>query len=316
MVKMINFLQTGRAVMGPYPVIRKQGFISFQGGEPTPFVFRDRLLWSQMEWNRTVVYDDSSSHCGCGMIYDMETGLPVSTPFAAGKRFATVYVDHDTVYGFSTYDNVVYRHVSHDLQHWEDSVALTFPDNFATFNTSVCFGDGAYHMVIECDKSQGKENDHIGQPFTLFFAHSQDLETWELAPFEDAFATDRYCACPTWKYANGWYYMIALEAMPFYRFFPYIYRSRDFQTWEVGAINPVMWCSEEDRHPVAGRSFEPAQLKKAAEGMDANLSDVELCEWNGNTYILYATGNQWSNGGVVCEAIYEGTMTRFLESFF
>ena len=43
--------------------------------------------------------------------------------------------------------------------------------------------------------------------------------------------------------------MISDEALPFYRFVPYIFRTADFRTWEVGAINPVLWYSEEDRRP-------------------------------------------------------------------
>ena len=48
MVKMINFTQTGRAVMGPYPVILKQGLISVQRGEPTLVMFHDYLLWRRI----------------------------------------------------------------------------------------------------------------------------------------------------------------------------------------------------------------------------------------------------------------------------
>lgn len=110
--------------------------------------------------------------------------------------------------------------------------------------------------------------------------------------------------------------MISDEALPFYRFVPYIFRTADFRTWEVGAINPVLWPSEEDRRPAEGYAFPPEFLQRITTEMDANVSDVELCEFEGKTHLLYCTGNQWSCGGVACEAVFDGPASRFLASFF
>jgi hypothetical protein len=42
---------------------------------------------------------------------------------------------------------------------------------------------------------------------------------------------------------------------------------------------------------------------------------VDLCEFEGKTYIYYLTGDQ-GGYGIMCEAIYEGPVNEFLQSFF
>ena len=65
-----------------------------------------------------------------------------------------------------------------------------------------------------------------------------------------------------------------------------------------------------------GLKVPPEFLRRVRTEMDANVSDVELCEFEGKTHLLYCTGNQWSCGGVACEAVYDGPAARFLASFF
>ena len=315
MIKTVNFTDTGRNTMGPYPVLRKRGFIADNGGETTPFVWRGRLLRIEMVWGTGAITEEAALG-NYGVIRDLRTGEALSGQVARGHRFMTAFCENDTVTVFSTLCNRVYGHVSTDLREWETYTALTFPEEFELFNTTVCRGGGSCHMAVECGAAAGCENPCIGVPFTIFFAHGPDLRRLTLAPFDEAFGKERYVACPTLHYADGWYYMIADEALPFYRFVPYIFRTADFRTWEVGAINPVLWYSEEDRSPAEGCSFSPAFLRQIQTEMDANVSDVELCEFEGKTHLLYCTGNQWSCGGVACEAVCDSPVPRFLASFF
>ena len=51
--------------------------------------------------------------------------------------------------------------------------------------------------------------------------------------------------------------------------------------------------------------------------MDINNSDVDLCEYEGKTVIVYCSGNQgvtW--GGMYCEAVYDGPLDEFLRANF
>ncbi len=315
MTRMINFTDDGRTETGPWPVLNKRGFIADNGGETTPFVWKDRLLRIEMAWGANGI-EEKAAFGNHAVIRDLQTGEVLSAGIAPGKRFMTAFAENDALYVWSTFRNTVYGCVTRDLQHWESFTAAAFPESFELFNTSVCKGEGAYLMAVECGAAEGKDVREIGVPFTIFFASSPDLRRWTLLPLENAFGKDRYVACPTLHFSNGMYYMIADEALPFYRFVPYIYRSRDLVTWEVGAINPVLWYSEEDRRPADGYSFSPEFIRKTAAGMNANLSDVELCGFEGKTHVLYVTGNQWGYGGVACEAVYDGPVSRFLESFF
>jgi hypothetical protein len=54
---------------------------------------------------------------------------------------------------------------------------------------------------------------------------------------------------------------------------------------------------------------------EAGRGEGVNNSDVDLFEWEENTYLFYACGNQadWSSLRV---AMYRGTMQQFFESYF
>ena len=49
--------------------------------------------------------------------------------------------------------------------------------------------------------------------------------------------------------------------------------------------------------------------------MNINNSDIDLCEYNGKVYIVYAWGSQQ---GVehLAEAEFDGTLAEFLEGWF
>lgn len=214
-----------------------------------------------------------------------------------------------------------------DLAVWEKTAVLSFPENFELFNTSVCKGPDRYMMAVECawrGQSSGDERNRVGNPYigvyyTEFFASSPDLANWELLPFETAYTPQRYCACPALRFSEGYYYMICLEALPLGRYAPYIYRTEDFDVWEIGIPDPILMPSEEDRRMKAGVTC-PAELAAAnAEHVDVNNSDVDLCEYEGRTYIVYCSGHQGQAkgmNGLVCEAVYDGPMKELLRAYF
>ena len=84
---------------------------------------------------------------------------------------------------------------------------------------------------------------------------------------------------------------------------------------ELKKIRPIV-----DR--IVGMESEYAALTDAEREMNfthlnTNNSDVDLCEYNGKTVIVYCSGNQgvtW--GGMYCEAVYDGPLDEFLRANF
>lgn len=301
--------------MKPAPVLKKLGVVSHHM-EMTPFVYKGRLMRVEQEWN----YSDpeSGNKTTCAYICDAAANT-LSAPFAFGTRFTSGYCENDIVYVFTSLDNRIYMHVSDDLVSWKNSLILTLPEKFWIANTSVCKGDGRYVMAFECGRKDNMwgepEDPDIGHPFTEFFAESKDLRSWATMPFDLAYARNRYCACPALRYCGGYYYMICLEELPLARYAPYIYRTSDFETWEIGLHNPILMFSEEDRHLKPGIRLPAEAEEKLPFYMNINNCDVDLCEFEGKTHVFYLTGNQLTFG-VMCEAIYDGTLEQYLKENF
>ena len=315
-MKEINL--SGRGGMRAFPQLKKTGAISRYGGECTPFVRHGRLMLLENLW------EDPAPRA---LIRDYFTGKPYPVFGGDGPRFYSAYCENDAVFVFATQDNTVCRYTSADLVNWEKRTVLTFPDNFDLFNTSVCRGPDGYRMAVECawkGQSKGDEKNLVGNPYigtyyTEFFASSPDLARWELLPFDTAYTTERYCACPALRWCGGYYYMICLESLPLGRYAPYIYRTKDFETWEIGLYNPILWPSEEDRRVKPGVDLPEELIRANATHVDVNNSDVDLCEYEGKTYVVYCAGHQsqaQGMNGLVCEAVYDGPMQAFLQAYF
>ncbi len=313
-MKEINYTYDMR--MKDAPVIRKRGLFG-PWGETTPFVWHGKLKWLHTVTAgdpHTYVFD---SHF---ILRDDETG-ELSGPLCPGYHFYSCFVENDVLYVFCTNE--------HEGRRWGgDTVTMLWSDDLITFrsqdvlhrpgwqyfNTSVCRGRGGrYVLAVEA----GAPKEPVGVPFTTFFAVSDDLFHWTPMPDDVRYSDRRYTACPALRYlpADDYYYMICLEALPLARYAPYIYRTRDFVTWEIGIHNPVLWISPEDRTPAPGAQLTPEQAELARTYVNINDCDVDLCEFGGKTRIGYNTGDQLSIG-FFCEAEYDGPMERFLQSFF
>ena len=119
------------------------------------------------------------------------------------------------------------------------------------------------------------------------------------------------------RYSEGWYYLISVTLLPCRRFTNYIFRTKDFLDWEVGFYNPILMPSEED-HIISPNASELTEdiYKYAKCGFNINNSDIDMCDWNGKTYINYLVSNQLGPFGYMCEAVAEGTVAEFLKSYF
>ena len=316
--------KTGRA-----PVIRKLGAIG-PGMEQTP------VLWNGELWLVESMAPDEICSRQYIRVRHEATGR-VCAPFGADYYFASAYAEGDTLYVFASSrfddrpltmyqsENAAEWHdprgghqirmfFTKDLTEWKSRDVLTVPER-RLWNTSVCRGDSGYVMAIEMSACPGREDPAIGDPFTCFFARSDDLMQWELMPDACAYTPERYNACPALRWANGWYYMICLERLPCARYAPYIYRTKDFDAWEVGFHNPIMMFGDDDRKVKPGCTLSPGERELLETGLNINCSDLDLCEDRGKTRIFYANGDQMTYS-FLCEAEYDGPLDEFLAAFF
>ena len=98
------------------------------------------------------------------------------------------------------------------------------------------------------------------------------------------------------RYIAPYYYVIYLHAaVPGHKgWVPFLARSKDLSDWDLSPFNPIL---------------------EASAGEGVNNSDVDLFEYEGNTYLYYATGDQQSWGSVRI-AMYAGSMREFFTGNF
>lgn len=309
----INYDSTMKMQAG-YPRIKKLGAVS-PYGEMTPFVFKGRLMRLELvdETRGLNPYDENIG----AIIRDVETGKIISF-FGHGCYYFSGYAEGDTFYVLGTKcllprycGDTIMLFESKDLRTWS-SRELIKNEGWEYYNTSLCKGDNGYILTLEA----GAPKEHVGQPFTCFFAQSRDLKTWKFLSYEKGYPKDRYIGGPYMRFWNGYYYLFCVTELPCQRYTNYLYRTRDFDTWEVGFYNPFLMPSEEDRliSPRAADLSEET-IKNIRTGFISNNSDVDMCEWNNKTYINYVVGDQ-HGFYYMAEAEYDGTIGELLENFF
>ncbi|MHB0959504.1 MAG: alpha-L-fucosidase [Pirellulaceae bacterium] len=225
-------------------------------------------------------------------ISDVESGEELAR-FGEGYSLASAEVLNDTLYvTASRFEennwNDVTLFQSSDLKTWTQRVAIIQEPNEHLFNSSMCLGPDGYVMAYE-------SNDPAFPAFTVKFAQSKDLETWTKLP-DATFGTDRYTACPTIRYAHGYYYVFYLEhRTPRWFFETYVSRSADLKTWYRSPLNPVL---------------SPQKIDDSI-----NASDPDLTEFQGKTHLYYAVGDQltWMN---IKRQTFPGPMADFLHAWF
>lgn len=274
------------------PTLVKLPFAIARGMENTPFVFQGRPMLALNHRDDTKAHTAAYGDSMYFYIQDLVTGQEVSR-FGEGHSFASAVVDGDAVHVFGSrgdqdWFHEIDRFSSTDLKTWTKSPALTPDGGEALLNVSVCKDDQGWLMAYESNKPVS---------FCFKFARSTDLANWEKVPgLTFAGAGNEYSACPVLRYVAPYYYVIYLHAAtpehPGWT--SYLARSRDLADWELSPLNPIL---------------------AASEGEGLNNSDVDLFEWEGKTYLVYATGDQstWSAARM---AQYDGPIRSFLEGCF
>ncbi|QEH39068.1 hypothetical protein OJF2_76800 [Aquisphaera giovannonii] len=290
------------------PSIRKLGTVDLDMVEATPVVFKGQLY--RFEYVRPGYVPNKTGESYFRFV-DAETGK-ATPPFAGTFDLGCAFAEGGTMWAFGV-DNwdgeTIAAFRSTDLEHWERRPALKLP-GWGLFNTSVCKAGGRYVMAIEV----GRPPEVVGVPFTTRFAESKDLLAWTLLPEACVYTKERYSACPTLRFHDGWFYMLYLEARPGPTYETHLVRSRDLARWEPSRFNPVLKASPEDKQ-VANPNLTEDQRAKVRQAADRNNSDMDLCEFRGKTIITYSWGNQQGTE-FLAQAIHDGPEAAFFKAFF
>ncbi len=229
-------------------------------------------------------------------IDDLQTGKEVAR-FGQGHSFVSAYLNGKelnvfalefTDFGRIMNSTGIDRLTSSDLKTWKTEKVILPEGTEHLFNSSVCRDEKGYLMAYESDKPV---------QFCFKFARSIDLSKWEKLPgLVFTGVNHEYSACPLIRYIKPYYYVIYLHAplTGHNGWISYLTRSKDLENWELSPYNPIL---------------------EAETGEGKNNSDVDIIEYQGKTYLYYATGDQ-ETWGTVRVAQYNGTEKAFFEGHF
>ena len=282
----------------PRPILTKLPFaISEEGRTPmenTPVLFNKQLLLvANFRPSGGSSVDEKDSYL---YILDLQTGREVAR-FGTAHSFASAYVKDSVLNVFAldfTASGKVWkptgidRFITTDLKSWKTEKIILPEGGEHLFNTSVCKDEKGYLMAYESDKPV---------QFCFRFARSNDLSKWNRIPGLTFLGEHReYSACPVIRYHKPYYYVIYLHAPldGHNGWISYMARSKTLENWELSPYNPIL---------------------EAGTGEGKNNSDVDLIEFEGKTYLYYATGDQ-ETWGTVRVAMYDGAEKSFFENHF
>jgi hypothetical protein len=264
--------------------------------ENSPLVLGDRPLLALNYRDDTKYNKDGYKDSMYLMLRDLRTGREIAR-FAKGHSFVSGFVNGTqlNVFGSEGSDRQwfqsIYRFtpVDAELKTWNRELAIEKEGDEHLFNCSVCRDDQGFLMAYESN---------LPVQFCFKFARSKDLSKWEKIPGLIFAGVDgkEYSACPVIRYFAPYYYVIYLHAaVPGHKgWVSFLARSKDLVEWELSPTNPIL---------------------EASNGEGVNNSDVDLFEWEGNTYLYYATGDQ-ATWGSVRVAMSPNPMQKFFERCF
>jgi hypothetical protein len=264
-----------------------------QGMENTPVVFNGRPLLVLNHRDDTKNKTDEYKRSMYLNILDLATGREVAR-FGEGHSFANAFANGPELSVFASegtdrdWFQSLYRFSTSDLKTWKRELAIPQAPGEHLFNASVCRDEQGFVMAYESDKPV---------QFCFKFARSTDLAGWKkLEGLAYKGVGGEYSACPVMRYLAPYYYVIYLHAAVAGHngWISFLARSRDLVAWELSPLNPIL---------------------EAGPGEGVNNSDVDLFEYEGNTYLFYATGDQ-QTWGTVRLAMFPGPMRDFFSSYF
>jgi len=275
------------------PKLTKLPLAFGQAMENTPVIWQSRPLLVLNHRDDTKNKTDDYTRSMYLYIRDLATGQEIAR-FGAGHSFVNAFANGPELDVFASegtnrdWFQSLYRFWSTNLTDWQRALAIPQEAGEHLFNASVCRDDQGFVMAYESDKPV---------QFCFKFARSADLARWnKLAGLTFTGANNEYSACPVLRYVAPYYYVIYLHAaIPGHLgWVSFLARSQDLAAWELSPFNPIL---------------------EAGPGEGINNSDVDLFEWEGNTYLFYATGDQ-ATWGAVRTAQYAGPVREFFAAHF
>lgn len=275
------------------PRLTKLPFAMGQAMENTPVLYQSRPLLVLNHRDDTRNQTDDYTNSMYLYLRDLTTGREVAR-FGTGFSFANAFVRGTELNVFASegsnrdWCQSIHRFWSTNLTNWSRELAVPKEPGEHLFNASVCRDEQGCVMAYESDKPV---------QFCFKFARSKDLSRWERLPgLVFTGANNEYSACPVLRYVAPHYYVIYLhQAAPGKPgWVSFLARSADLATWELSPFNPIL---------------------EAGPGEGINNSDVDLLEFEGNTYLFYATGDQ-AAWGAVRVAQFAGSMRDFFAAHF
>lgn len=262
--------------------------------ENTPIIWNGRPLLALNRRDDTKNNTDGYKASMYLFLRDLCTGEEV-TRFGEGHSFVSAFVEDSRLHVFASegsnrdWFQSIHHFMSTDLKTWTRQPAIEREGDEHLFNCTVCRDDQGYLMAYESN---------LPVQFCFKFARSKDLQQWSKLPGLVFAGVDgkEYSACPVLRYVAPYYYVIYLHAaVPGHSgWVSYLARSKDLESWELSPLNPIL---------------------AASPGEGANNSDVDLFEWEGRTYLYYATGDQ-ATWGAVRTAMFSGSLKQFYEAYF
>ena len=264
--------------------------------ENTPVLFNSRLLLVanyRPSGGPDVTDEEKDSYL---YIDDLLTGTEIIR-FGKAHSFVSAFVNNDELNVFALdfsetgkvwSKNGIDRFVTKDLKSWRSEKVIVPDDEGYLFNNSVCRDDLGYVMAYESNKPV---------QWSFKFARSTDLSKWEKIQGLVFTGLNReFSACPVIRYFKPFYYVIYCHDLEqgHNGYTSYLARSKNLIDWELSPFNPIL---------------EPGI------GDGKNNSDVDIIEYEGRTYLYYATGDQ-ATWATIRVAMYDGLMNTFYEEHF
>jgi len=293
--------------------IRKLGTVQDHLVEVSPFEYGNELLIFESVRPRTPDNTHGGNHYlrirrlhdGTRDVRSAEefAACEVLTEFGEGFTFGVPFVWDSSVYVYATLADKpevddIHLFRTTDMKAWEESIALR-GENERLYNCTVCRAGDRFVMAYET-------NDERWPAFTIKFAESNDLMNWTKIPVGTAIhGSDRYCACPSMRWLDGWFYIYCLEMPraktlggshtdPGWYFEEFAAKSQDLLHWEMGAGNPIL-----------------APESDGSENI--NTSDIDFCEFDGKVIIYYSWGSQTGDEHLA-HAVFDGSLEEFLRA--
>lgn len=270
------------------PQIVRLGTIDHYMVETTPLVFKDRLWLFQYVRHG---YRDNHTEDSYFRFTDPDTG-ETTCPFGHGLHLGSAFLDGDRLYAFGVEKwggQNLFMTQSADLCQWSKPVVAFHDPDMGAYNTSICQGrHGKYIMACEQDRPE----EEVGIRFTVFFLESDNLTDWRRCPQAPPFSPERYTACPALRFVDDMYYLFVLEGSYETFFAEHLYRSPDLTAWQASPFNPCLAPHRLDRQVATDARISQEQRVKIQAALNINNSDLDLCEYRGNTEIFYDWGDQ------------------------